>query len=331
MEKKARVADVTTDQLQKVFSDMSERLTGDRMEIPTIEEYFLSWLKSVQNKNSTNTYIRYECSTRRFLKFLGSNATKPVTALSPRQIDAFLQFRLEAGMAPKTVSLDVKTLGVALKKAERFGIIPKNPVPAVEMPKMVSSEREVFTLEEVQSLIEAAPNLDWQTAIYFGYFAGARLSDCVKMKWENVNPDTKSIIYTQKKTGKKMDVPMNFHLLNHLAYRSEHSNSGYICPSLANKNPGGHQGLSQTFKRIAKRAGVDLGIVQGKGVRKFTKRSFHSLRHSFISALANAGVSEEIRMQLTGHMSKETHAKYSHFDRKLLENAIDTLTPGGTE
>ena len=326
VERKSRSSDLTTNQLQKVFSDVSERVTGDRMDVPTIQEYFRSWLQAVQNKNASSTLVRYDCTVRLFLAFLGKKVNQPITSVTPGHIDGFMNYRIEAGMASKTVTTDIKTLGIAFRKAERYGVIIKNPVPAVELPKVESSEREVFTPKEIEKLLIAATSLDWQTAILLGYFVGARLSDCIHMKWADVNPDQKTITYVQKKTHKKVIVPIHFHLLKHLVYLSSHNNEGYICTSLAAKTPGGKHGLSESFKRIVTRAGVDLGIVQGKGIRKFTKRSFHSLRHSFATALANAGVPEEIRMKLTGHSSKEIHAKYSHFDMKALEDAIDSLS-----
>ena len=43
--------------------------------------------------------------------------------------------------------------------------------------------------------------------------------------------------------------------------------------------------------------------VKGKGAHQFSRRTFHSLRHSFNSALANAGVSQKIRVKFTGHSS----------------------------
>ena len=44
--------------------------------------------------------------------------------------------------------MDVKTLGSALRRAEDFGFIDKNPVPAAKLPKAVSTDREAFTLAE---------------------------------------------------------------------------------------------------------------------------------------------------------------------------------------
>jgi len=88
-----------------------------------------------------------------------------------------------------------------------MGIILKNPVAAIRPPKEDCSERDVFTQEEVQTLLNNTPSLEWQTLIHLGYFIGARLRDCVQMKWENVFPDQGVIIYHQQKTGKKVIIP----------------------------------------------------------------------------------------------------------------------------
>jgi len=58
---------------------------------------------------------------------------------------------------------------------------------------------------------------------------------------------------------------------------------------------------------------------QGRTVRTLT---FHSLRYSFNSAMANAGVSQEIRMKLTGHVSAEMNKGYTHHELAPLRAAV---------
>jgi integrase len=240
-------------------------------------------------------------------------------------VEGFLNSRLKAGVAPKTAIVDLKTINVAFRRAENYGIIFKNPVVAVRPPKSVSSEREVFTQEEIQKLLNAAPTVEWQTLTLLGYFIGARLRDCVRMKWDNIKPDSGVIEYEQQKTGKKVTVPMHFHVIEHLKFLSTFGTNGFLCPKLADKLTGGRRGLSEGFKRIVKKAGLDPMTVQGKGIRKFSKRSFHSLRHSFNSALANAGVPEDVRMKLTGHASKVMNSNYTHLQVDTLKNAVTTM------
>ena len=98
-------------------------------------------------------------------------------------------------------------------------------------------------------------------------------------------------------------------------------------PGLAGKGPGGRHGLSESFKTIVRRAGISLQEVQGGGVRKLNKRTFHALRHSLVSALANAGVAAELRMKITGHSSAAVHRGYTHMERKTLREAMAKL-PG---
>ena len=102
---------------------------------------------------------------------------------------------------------------------------------------------------------------------------------------------------------------------------------GPLCRSLAKQKRSGSHGLSEGFKRIVVRAGLDLRVVKGKGTRNFARRTFHSLRHTFSSVLANQGVSEEMRMKMTGHSSREMHQRYSHHDNKALQKAMDSM-PG---
>ena len=278
-----------------MLNDVSEKVTGDTLIAPTVEEYLDDWLKAVSARNSPATLERYKNTKTLFLKYLGACSTKPVTTASAKDVEGFLTSRLEGGAAPKTAIVDLKTLNTAFRRAETYGIILKNPVSAVQLPREECSERDVFTHEEMQKILDAVPNVEWQTLVLIGYFVGARLRDCVQMKWENVRPREGVIVYEQKKTGKKVIVPMHFHVINHLNHLAKFGTEGFLCPKLAAKGPGGKHGLSESFKRIVVKAGLDPMIVEGKGTRKFTKRTFHSLRHSFNSALANAGVAEEVR------------------------------------
>ena len=325
VERQANAGAITTIQLRKVLSDVSERINGDSLIAPSVEDYLNDWLKGIGARNRVATIERYGKTKRLFLESLGDKAQKPVTSLTPKDIETFLNERLKTGVAPQTAIIDLKTINTAFRRAEAYGIILKNPVAAVQMPKNNASEREVFTHEEVQKMLNAVPFLEWQTLILFGYFIGARLSDCVHMKWENIHPEQGVIIYHQQKTGKKVTVPMHFHVIEHLKYISTFGTTGLMCPKLSTKGSGGKHGLSEGFKRIVIKAGLDPMEVKGKGIRNFTKRTFHSLRHSFNSALANAGISEEVRMKLTGHSSKAMNQNYTHLQMATLKDAMTAL------
>ena len=63
---------------------------------------------------------------------------------------------------------------------------------------------------------------------------------------------------------------------------------------------------------------------EGK-TRHLARRSFHSIRHSYNSALANAEVPQEIRRKLIGHTSDHVNDIYTHLDVELFRRAIARL------
>ena len=76
-----------------------------------------------------------------------------------------------------------------------------------------------------------------------------------------------------------------------------------------------------------KKAGVDSKMIQrdGEKGRNRSTLSFHSLRHSFNSEMANAGIPQEMRQRLTGHASKAVNDRYTHAELKTLRNAVESV------
>jgi site-specific recombinase XerC len=65
---------------------------------------------------------------------------------------------------------------------------------------------------------------------------------------------------------------------------------------------------------------------RGEGATRDVRAlSFHSLRHSFVSQLASANVSEEQRMELTGHSTRDVHKLYTELKLEQLQKAIALL------
>jgi len=63
----------------------------------------------------------------------------------------------------------------------------------------------------------------------------------------------------------------------------------------------------------------------GKEGRAFNKLSFHSLRHTYVSQLANAGIAPDVRKLLAGHSDDRSHAVYTHTQLDTLRAAVGKL------
>jgi integrase len=97
---------------------------------------------------------------------------------------------------------------------------------------------------------------------------------------------------------------------------------------MAGDDSAGRIGLSQTFRGLMHKAGIfaegeSTERKKGKGRRVF-ELSFHSLRHTAISELANHGVAKEIRMKLSGHKSN-VHERYTHHELEALRTQIERV------
>lgn len=82
--------------------------------------------------------------------------------------------------------------------------------------------------------------------------------------------------------------------------------------------------LERLLHALLVEAGVARVKAGAKG-RSFSLRSFHSLRQSFVSVLANSGVNSELRRRLSGHASEEMHAVYTHHELETLRQAITSI------
>jgi integrase len=325
-EKLAGAGNLVEAQARKIIADIMERAgTGETLRSPTVKAFLADWLAMKKAVKSESTHTRYAGAVNVFLTMLGERANKPLTALSPRDVERYLQARTDENLSPSTVGLSVKVIRTALNYARKQGIITTNPAEAVELPEAQAAERGTFTASEVKMLVDAAKG-DWKTLILLAYYTGARLGDCCRMTWAGVNLGDGVITYTQTKTGQQTTVPVHPELLAHLnTLAGTDRPEVFIMPEMANVRTGGRDGLSQKFKRLMHRAGLDAGAVKKVGARQLYRRSFHALRHSFTSALANAGVAPEVRMKLTGHKTESSHRAYTHHELAPLRAAVEKI------
>jgi integrase len=329
MEAKVAGGGASAEQLLKVLNGTLARLGQEPVERPSAKLWFARWLKTEQGAVSDSTLERYRQVTDDFLAFLGAKANCKLAAITTDDITAFRDKLLAEGRTPQTVNFTVRRI---LKRpftvALAEGNIDRNPVGAVRQIRGVSAQKGVFTPAQVVRLVTAATG-DWPGLILAGYCTGARLLDLARLKWSNVDLALKTITFTQRKTDAKVVLPLHPELQEYLLSRaSSDSLHAPVFPELYHKSGGGENGLSGRFKRIMQQAGIEGGLIrERKGVvgRSLSALSFHSLRHSFTSALANAGVPAEIRQKLTGHLDAKSHAIYTHHELETIRCAVQSL------
>jgi integrase len=323
----ARQLRLTEARAREVISELMQSVGGESLTVFTVEQWFGHFVNQKKKSRAAKTGARHAQTMRGFIEFLGPKARLNIAAVTSKDIADFRDRRQSLGLAPATVNLDIIILSAAFNSALRQGHVSMNPCLAIEPLKDKKQRKHVFTPEQVAALVKAAEG-DWRGLILAAFYTGARLSDVANLRWSNIDlvSAIKTIRFHPRKGGGEVVTVIHPVLEDYLlSMPTPNSDEAFLFPSLAERNA---STLSNWFRKIMEQAHIEHHEVRkriSKGGRSESALSFHSLRHSFSSILANAGVSEERRMALTGHRTRDVHQRYTHHELEQLQKAVALL------
>lgn len=318
---------LTAAQSRKVVSEINEQATGEALHFATVADFLLGWLTGREGATSKATFYKYRQVITEFVSAMGKQSSLPLAGVSSAHLTAYRDKCRAMGRAPASVNNLMKILTSAFEQAHRDGLIPHNPVKAVPRLKDNDKQRkEIFTTEQIQTLLNAADN-EFKGLILFGYFTGMRLMDIAHLTWGNIDISKAEVALKMRKTQKQVVVHLHPDILSWLRLQIQGTPKAFIFPNIK-RSSDSH--LSRTFSRFMATAGVVGSLIRiktGTAGRNLNGLTFHSLRHTCISAMANAGVAEELRMEIVGQETGAVHKGYTHHESERLRNAI-TAIPG---
>lgn len=305
--------------------------TGEDLPQYTIKQWVHEWMARQEgvSESTTRAYTTY---TEHFLRWLGDRAGGTLQSLTTEDMRNFRKW-LKDGAGGKrkasvtTANLKMKVVSSIFIEAMKQGITNFNPIASLKpLAPETNVTRKPFTAEEVARLTEHAPSEDWRGMILMGAFTGLRLVDCATLTWKDIDLAKGEIITIPKKTKRKkttVRIPIHDTLAAFLKEKPiPIKSTSPVFPSLAKMSGTGRNGLSTQFTRIMEAANVSRGESSNNGGRTNYERSFHSLRHTLTSWLADSNVSPEIRMEIIGHKSQDVHSLYTHLGDETLKTAM---------
>jgi integrase len=323
----ARQLRLTEARAREVISELMQSVGGESLTVFTVEQWFGHFVNQKKKSRAAATGKRHAQTMREFMEFLGHRAKLNIAAVTSRDIASFRDHRQSLGLAPATLNIDIAILSAAFNAALRQGHVSVNPCLAIEPLKNKPQRKGVFTPEQIAALLKASQG-DMRGLILLAFYSGQRLLDCANLRWRDVDlvSDIKTIRFAVRKTGAEVITVVHPALEDYLlSLPTPKSDDEYIFPTLAGRRA---SLLSKQFGELMHQAHIERGVIRERttyGGRSVSALSFHSLRHSFSSILANAGVSEERRMALVGHASRDMHQKYTHHELEQLQKAIALL------
>jgi integrase len=300
------------------------------------EQALCQWILEKQHEVAPATLDFYRQTAFSFLEYLGGRRTEPIDLVTRQD---FVQFRgeLAGRLSAKTVNHRIKTLRMVFEWAFRDHLVSENYAKQVRSVRNVDrSVRRPFTIEEIR-LVLVFSDPEWQSMIRMGLYTGQRLGDIARIDWRNVDFQSGVLRLVTGKTQRRIVIPMAKQLYSYLFLRW----ADYVSPGFGPVHPrskatvirceGRVTSLSNQFAGILAASGLRSKVShaengRGRSVRRGSNElSFHSLRHTAVSFLRQAGVSQAVAMELVGHDSVEISQQYTHVGLDALRSATSAL------
>lgn len=300
----------------------------------TVKEFMLQWLDLyVKNQLSPTTVQHYIDQTEKYI--IPQFGHIYLQQLKNIDIQKWV-FDLQKGspltgkpLAPKTIKNIMLNLSAAMKKAVMLDLIPKNPCDNITMPKLERFEPDVYSMEEVDEMLNCAKNTDLYLPLMIEICIGLRRGELLALKWHHIDfengyltveenlvtVDNKRITKAPKTKSGRRSIQIPSTLLDLLRDTKDSRRAGdndyVICQK--DGSPYKSDSFSLKFRRFLK--ANDL-----KHIR------FHDLRHINATIMLSLGISPKVAQERLGHSSYQiTMDIYSHVLKKVEKEAADKL------
>ena len=200
-----------------------------------------------------------------------------------------------------------------------------NPLEGVGEPKVNRRERllsggEIGALMKALDAAEAdgVEHLQALAAIRAVIFTGARISELLTLRWQDIRRDEMELHLPDTKTGFSRR-PISAAALAVFDSVDRMPGVDFVFRAVNTTTaPLAYGTAENAFRRIARRAGVE-------------RCTLHTIRHWFATMTANSVSNARVGMALTGHKSHAAYMNYIHGDKaqaRALADQLATLANG---
>ncbi len=122
----------------------------------------------------------------RLNRFVQDFGNRPIAGITVDELDNWLRL---LPFSPQSRTNFRTVIGSLFSYAQSRGIIDRNPIPRTAKPKLVDSPPEIFKVDELRSLLEAASRIhpDVAPMLAIGAFAGLRDAEIRRLDWSEVD------------------------------------------------------------------------------------------------------------------------------------------------
>ncbi len=309
-----------------------------------VGSFLTQWLEDVHKYTvRPRTYEKYESMLR--LHLVPGIGHLQLQKLAPQHLQRFYAKKLEEGLSPTSVIGLHKVLHLALEKAVRWNLVPRNVCEVVDPPRQVRYEFHPLNEEQIQQFLKAAAGHRLEALFVLSLASGMRKAELMALKWQDINFSAGTLqvrrvlthmpaklngkggyVEAEPKTEKSrrsiVIAPFALEKLRHHRARQLEAklkagpawkeNDLVFCSSV-----GGHLHTSRDvftqFKKLLAKAGLP-------DIR------FHDLRHTSATVLLSLGIHPKVVQEMLGHSQIGiTMDVYSHALPTMQADAVGKL------
>lgn len=271
------------------------------------------WLQSGKRANSPLTQASYLRTWRSFSAFqfpivdeagdVTGYTRKPLQAITLEDLQVWRSQLTGKDTTQKTAIATVRSL---FSFAVRVGYLRVSPAVMIETPPAPTKAhtRRVLTQGNIERMVDACETDRESALIRCLYSSGARISEVLALRWQDVTPRDNggAVLYIADGKGHK-DREAGISAATYAALlrlRDEDTAEDAYVFATRNGLPVDRQSAHKTIKRVLRRAGLP------------DNASAHWLRHSHAThVLSRGGNVADLQAQL-GHASLATTSTYAH-------------------
>lgn len=284
----------------------------------TFERFSAEWFEAYVKTNNKPSEQGTKASHLRLhlVPFLGKMKLTEITAFHIEQLKARL---LGEGLMPKTVNNILLVLGKCLRSAEEWGRMGKPP--RIKPLRTTPPKIRFLTRAECDALLASAAGTRWGLMLLTGLHTGLRLGELLALDFRDIDFEYGRLfvrrafaidLLTTPKNGRERAVPLSRVL--HSELEAVRKPSGFVFS--VDGGPWNRRAAGHYILTIARRAGLG-------------KIGWHTLRHSFASHLAMAGVPLRTIQEFLGHSTIQMTARYAHISPQASREAITRIESFG--
>jgi integrase len=294
---------------------IARKATGERV-VPakfTFKEYAETWFQGLTLRPGTIAVYRNAYKQQLDPEF----GKKRLAEIKPGDVARLVAKMTRDGYSPYTIRGTLSPLGRIMNSAVRDGLIPANPVRALdksERPPASNGERRSLDEKELKRLLAKAGK-KWRPLLAVGAFAGLRIGEALGLQWQDIDFKN-NLIHVRRTLGRDKRptepkterskrsvilIPELAAVLKEHRIASPFKAPGDYVFAAPDRKGRDHRSTARVVQRIAENAGLE-------------DVTYHTLRHCFASLLITGAKQdvETVSRQLGHASSAITLTVYSH-------------------